>query len=276
MQELLPIPRISPTMKPAESFGMAGEMKWIPLKKLRIDTNYQRPVGERGTTNIRQIIGKFSWSCFSPLVVSERKGGVYAVIDGQHRAIAAASHGGIEMVPCIVITADEDQEALAFTTINGSVTAVMAQHLYYARLTAREPKAVALSKALAAAGATVLRVPKVAMAVGDCNAISTLERCLRHYGAETLIPALQTVTETDDGNPGLLKAPIISATCGVLGRNPLWRDAGERLFKAVERVGVKALYKEALISKASRGGAARLHYAKGLIDTLNQHLGDGK
>lgn len=274
MTTLLKIPTISTDKKlvPANP-GTPGVLMMVPLGKLLIDTKYQRPVGERGARNIRQIIENFSWACYSPLVVS-RRGEKFAVIDGQHRAIAAVTHGGIKEVPCLVITdATPEIEAKAFTIINGHVTSMMESHLFYARVAAKDPSALATLKACEAANVKILKMPTQAYKVGETLSVMTLERCLKKFGHDTLVTSLQTITETGNGNPGFVRAPIFHGTCEVLTESPYWRDAGEKLFKAIEKVGIPGLYTMAMREQAQVGGGLRLIYAKHLRVTLQRELG---
>lgn len=271
---VLPILKLNTQgLRPAKDLGKPGKLAWIPLSKIVIDTKYQRPVAERGARNIGQIVEGFKWAYFSPLVVTKRENGTYAAIDGQHRAIAAKTHGAIGEVPCLIIEADRQIEALAFTIINGQVTSVMPSHIFYARVAAEDPTAVGLLKACETAKVNVLRMPTTVYKIGDTLAIGTLQTCFKRFGKETLITALQTITETGNGNPGMVRAPIISGTCEVLNENTNWRDAGEKLFKAIERVGVPGLYALAMREQAQVGGSLRIFYGKHLRVTLQAALG---
>jgi hypothetical protein len=55
------------------------------------------------------------------------------------------------------------------------------------------------------------------------------------YGRETLITALQCITQTAEGNAGFVRATIIEALCEVLDANPSWRDAGDALLRAMDK-----------------------------------------
>jgi len=277
--QLLPIPRVALARpaRPNPNVGAPGRVTWLPLTKLVIDARYQRAVGERGERNIRHIVEHFDWACFSPLVVSRRADGLYAVIDGQHRAIAALSHGGIDRVPCLVLDTSPEREALAFAVINSQVTSILAQHLHYARVTSGDPHALEIARICEISGVRILRYARMysKQKSGDTLAINTLSSCLKRYGADTLITSLQTITQTGDGNPGGLRAPIIHATCGVLHYNKRWRDAGERLFKAMETTTVDRLYERALRDQAASSGPLKQFYAQHLYALLERELDSG-
>jgi hypothetical protein len=44
------------------------------------------------------------------------------------------------------------------------------------------------------------------------------------------------VTETGDGNPHMLKGVLIRALAEVLSKRPLWREAGDALFRAFDDI----------------------------------------
>lgn len=246
---LLPLHRLAfaEAVKPAADLGVKGEMLWLPLSKLRVDPRYQRPILANGRKTIRRIIERFEWSRFSPLVVGTRPGGLFAIIDGQHRATAALTHGGIVNVPCLVIRGGPEAEAAAFAIINGEVTAITGTQIHRARVVAGDKDAVRLDKVCERGGARVLRFPPGPgyWKPGDTLAIGTLRTCMARYGEDALITALQCVTETDDGNPGLLGAALIQGLCDALAGNERWLDSGEALFKAIETVGVRGILRTA-------------------------------
>jgi len=258
---------------PQSDLGIAGKLKWLNLGLLRIDPRYQRPIGARGRKNIRHIVEEFDWSLFSPIVVAGRPNGFFAIIDGQHRAIAAWTHGGIHEVPCLIIVGDERAEARAFAIINGQVTAVTPTQIHAARVMAGEPAALELDKVCQAAGVTVLRTPRGAYKVGETFAIGALETCLSKFGRDTLITALQCVTETGDGNAGMLNKACIMAFSDVLDRHRDWRDAGEALFKAVESAGgIASMLRVAKRLQNSHGGSVQKNLIRAVEGALAQTM----
>jgi ParB-like nuclease domain len=280
MSDLFPLPYLvfEKEPAPAADLGPKPELAWIRLDQLFIDPKYQRSVREDGRRNIKRIVERFRWSYFSPLIVSRRGPDRYAVIDGQHRGIGGVTHGGVKTVPCLIIDATQEEEAMAFAIINGQVTSMLPGQIYYARLAGNDPKALAVDAVCRAADVTILKWSKGQAgksAVGETFAIGTIERCLEVHGRDVLITALQLVTQTGDGNPGLLGQAIIYAGCEVLGRHPKWRDAGEKLFKAIETVSIPRLLKQAEQRRVDRGGAFRAHLIALLTDLFERELGDG-
>lgn len=167
-------------------------------------------------------------------MVAPVEGGFYAIVDGQHRTTAAMLRG-IERVPCQIVQADRAQQAAAYAAVNGNITKTTPQQLFYARLAAGHEDACELAEVCAAGGIEIVRrnTQIAKMKVGQTQAVGALSRCLREYGRDTLITALQCITQTADGNAGFVKATIIEALCEALRATGL-RDAGEALLRAMD------------------------------------------
>lgn len=215
--------------------GPAPQLQWVEVKDLAVDGSYQREISSRGATNVRRIAEHFDWSKFAPVIVAPVEGGMYAIVDGQHRTTAALLRG-MTKVPCQIVQADRAKQAEAFAAVNGNITRTTPTQIYHARLAAGDPKAAAITEVCAAAGVTVMRrnIIRERAKVGQTQAIGALLRCFEVYGRDTLITALQCITQTGDGNPGYVRAMIIEALCKVLTDEPRWRDAGEALLKALD------------------------------------------
>lgn len=133
----------------------APELAYVPIAALRFDDRYQRPLGPGNWAAIRKIAGAFTWAHFSPLLVAPLPGGLYAVVDGQHRAHAAALRR-IEAVPAMIVPMDLAQQARAFQWVNGQVVKVSPLQVYRAALTSGEGWARRIEGAVSAAGCRMM------------------------------------------------------------------------------------------------------------------------
>jgi hypothetical protein len=102
-------PFLTPDTKPSK-LGEHSSLTWLPKILLFVDARYQRQAtGRNSLRMIRRMIEEFAWSKFQPITVAEiREGshsGHYAVIDGQHRAIAAIALPSVTEVPCWIVNA---------------------------------------------------------------------------------------------------------------------------------------------------------------------------
>ncbi|WP_192242886.1 DUF6551 family protein [Mesorhizobium silamurunense] len=237
-----------------ENLGVAPRLDWVPIGWLRIDPAYQREVLRQGARNIGRIAREFDWSLFGIVVVAEIEGGLYAIVDGQHRTLGAALRG-IEAVPCLIIEADLSKQAKAFAAINGAVTKIHGLAIFAAEVAAGLPAAIALRDACDAAEVTICKYPVPAnnMKPNETLAIGTLQRCLKTYGSDHLTVALRCVTQTRRGEVGHLREPTIKALCHVLEVEPSWKEPENRLLKAMEKFDfAKELEKATVTAKQQR------------------------
>ena len=262
-------------MVPATTVGPAPMLDWIRIDKLVVDDVYQRPIRGAGVANVARIAAWFRWSCFAPVIVSPISGGLFAIIDGQHRATAAAACG-IEAVPCQIIIADVAQQAHAFKAINGAITKMSSSAIHAAAVAAGDPRAVALDEACSTAGVTVLRSNREAsqQKPGQTHAVNACGFCLEKYGRDVLVTALQCVTETTNNEPGMLTGPLIKALCEVLGGNAAWCNAGEALLRAFDEISLQSANEVAAQMVASQRGLSRqAALVKILTHELTHRLG---
>lgn len=202
--------------------GEKPRLEWLPVESLRVDSNYQRPILSKGRQNIARIVSDFSWSRFSPLVVTPIVKSLYAVIDGQHRA-AAAKRLGIAEVPCQVVAVNPNEAAAIFSTINGNVTPMTPQYIYKAALAAKEAWALAIDRISREAGLDVLtyhvqiskQKPRQTMMIG------TIRNRLERYGAEIVGLALEGMMASAKADrPGFARALALDAAIAKIHATP--------------------------------------------------------
>lgn len=215
--------------------GPAPQLVWLEIVLLVIDPTYQREIGRRGSQNVQAIAEHFDWSKFAPAMVAPIEGGLYAIVDGQHRITAAALRG-IEKVPCQIVQADRSKQAQAYAAVNGAITKTTPQQLFHAQVAAQNPEALEIAEVCAIGGVEIIRRNSLSskMKVGQTQAVGAIRHCLKRYGRNTLITALQCITQTSDGNPGFVRSTIIEALCSVLDSSPEWREAGDLLLRAMD------------------------------------------
>lgn len=135
----------------------------VDPRSLFVDPAYQRSVGERGLRQIRKIVEAFCWTKYKPPICAyaEHAGQtVLKVLDGQHTAIAAASHPDIDMIPVMIVEAAEvAAQAAAFVGQNTQRVAVTQLQLFFAEVTAGDVDALEVLKTCERAGVTIMRSP---------------------------------------------------------------------------------------------------------------------
>lgn len=216
--------------------GTPPMLQWLEISALRIDPRYQRPITPAGRRNVGAIAAGFCWSKFSPVIAAPIPGGLFSVIDGQHRCTAAALIG-IKTVPAMVMLVDAGAQAAAFKAINGNVTKVSPLALHRAAVMEGDPEAVALTETCAAAGVRVVpyNTPLERLQTGETLALAVLKRAMTDPGPEGLITVLTCITATDD-RPGVVSGPIVKALLQVIADRPAWGKARAALVAAVQEI----------------------------------------
>ncbi|MBA9071101.1 hypothetical protein FHR71_004878 [Methylobacterium sp. RAS18] len=249
----------------APLIGPAPMLQWIKISDLVVDMSYQRPIVGRGRINVTRIARDFRWTFFAPVVVSPVEGGMFAIIDGQHRTTAAALCG-FESVPCQVVIAAQGEQAAAFKAINGVTTPITPMALYAAALAAREAWAIEITEVCQRADVILLRYPIATdrQPPGQTMAVGALRACLRRYGADTLVIALRCVTQTQNNRSGMLSARVIKALSETVSSLSHMHDIENRIIEAAHHVDIEA----ALASINEQ----RLNGSKGPTDLLTEAL----
>jgi hypothetical protein len=226
----------------AASPGPEPTLRWIPIADLCIDPHYQGPITGIRRGDVHRIARAFSWSCFTPVVVAPLEAGNFAIIDGQRRTTAAALIG-LQSVPCQIVAVDREQQAAAYKTINRGIGSPSRMSRHAAAVAASDVQAVGLADICVRAGVELLRypVPLDRQSSGQTMAVGALTQCLRRYGENTLITALQCVTQTTNNQPGVLSARMIKALCAVLNGDRELRDSGLAVLEAFDAIDLIAL-----------------------------------
>jgi hypothetical protein len=144
-------------------FEPGGTPRALPIfemvkpETLLIDDGYQRESSERSLKLVRKIVAGWDWARFKPPVAVLTDAGL-ELIDGQHTAIAAATHPDIAEIPVMIIEAPERADrAGAFISHNRDRIAVTAPQLHVAAIAAGNGEAQAIQRVCAESGVEVLR-----------------------------------------------------------------------------------------------------------------------
>lgn len=218
------------------------EMDVIPLGDVYIDRAYQRLISETSRGRIGKIIREFTWARFGAVVVTRTSDG-YAVIDGQHRAIAALAVGATH-VPA-VICHHQDEQAMDFVAINTVRTMVATIDKFRARVAAGDADALEVAKILDDLNISTDVPAGHGLKPGQTRAVTTLEKMVRLAGKGIVFTALEMLLDAQPDEPNLLTAfaveVAVRATATVV-------DNGgdlDRLAAALEETDFETLKQEA-------------------------------
>lgn len=168
-------------------------------RELLVEESYQRDLSDRSLNLIRKIVQEWDWRRFKPPVVAFADDGL-RIIDGQHTAIAAASHPDIDMIPVMVVEAPELQaRALAFIGHNRDRLQVTPMQLHHASVAAGDPVSMTIERVCADAGVTLVRSAHGAYRwkVGDSVAVAAIRGVIERQGEARTRQILQTLVAAD-------------------------------------------------------------------------------
>jgi hypothetical protein len=247
--------------------GPAPLLQWVSVADLVVDETYQRPIERRGRANIVRIAEAFDWSRFAPLIVAPVAGGKLAVIDGQHRATAAAARG-VEQLPAMVVIADRARQAESFAAVNGQVTQISPLQLHKSRLAAGDAEALALDEVCRSAGVIVLASTRAStsMGVGETLAIGSLAASFRVLGPDRLRTVLRCLVAAAGEAPGMVNATSIKAVAQLVETRSDWTE--RHLVAAFEEIDLETELEDARVDAARR----RRPMAEALSDRLRPVL----
>lgn len=254
---------------PAAAVGVEPRFEWIAPEMLFVEQAYQRGLAEHSMTMIRRIVGAWNWARIKP-PVCVNVGGKLVVIDGQHTAIAAASHGGIPKIPVMIVQADTVKDrAAAFISQNRDRLALTAMHMHFAAVAAGDEIAVAAAEACAKAGVTVIRFGRGSRGVykvGETFAVGVIQRIVKKVGVHHCARALKVLI---DAKRAPLPANEIAAVA-VLLFEPEWKEKKVDLFDLATVIRSKSVaeWKAVSAGLASKGTPTRIALATALYRAL--------
>lgn len=128
-----------------------GSERYVAVRETFKDDTYAAPLKVH---RVQRIVDEFDWALFLRPLVSERRPGMYAVLDGNHRIEAVRRKFGTRTeVPVIVVSGlSLEEEAAIFTEMNARRRVMEPGEIYKGQLAAREPDALSMQAILDARG----------------------------------------------------------------------------------------------------------------------------
>lgn len=228
----------------------------VDPKTLFVDPAYQRQISERGLRQIRRIIEAFDWTKYKPPICAyaDHDGAtVLKVLDGQHTAIAAASHPHVDMIPVMIVeAADTASQAAAFVGQNTNHLGVTALQRHRADIVAGDEDALTVEQVCGRAHVVVLTSPpsRAEYQPRETVAINALRQLIDRRGAMKARMILEVLS-----NAGL--APITAnhvRAADLLMTDPEYADSFEPadLTKEIETAGATAEHEAKIFSVAHK------------------------
>lgn len=224
---------------PGEVKSSVPEIKWMSPGELLVDEDYQRGLSDRSVTLIRRIIAGWDWARFKPPVVAETDDGI-EVIDGQHTAIAAASHPDIAEIPVLVVRAESKADrAKAFVGHNKDRLGITATQMHHSAVAAGDDDALTVNQVCERAGLRILRNPPANghFKPKDTMAVAGIASLINRRGALGARKVLQVLA---DANCAPVGVTGIRAVETLLHETEFDGIAGEDITNTLIRLGPDA------------------------------------
>jgi len=250
---------------PRAQIGPRPRIMRIHPSELWVDGLYQRDLSRKSLKLIEKLVREWNWSRFSIPVVTNVDG-AWHVIDGQHTAIAALSHGGIGEIEVMVVESSAiGERADAFLGHNRDRIAVTNGELFFAAAASGDDDVNTALTVCKRAGATVLRNPSPGRPFrsGEIIAVAALMKLIKRRSAMQARLVIECLVKA-----GLapMSAEMINAVDAVL-HEPMYGDVEvDGVLDALSRYGNVIPTKAVELSLARK-----LPKARALAVVIYQH-----
>jgi hypothetical protein len=255
--------------------GTKPELKWIKLTELYVDHEYQRNAKSKASRkNLLYIQNNFCWAHCGALIVChvpEKK--QYAIVDGQHRYLAAMARSDILELPCVVISGQDFQrQAKGFVVVNQKRVKLNTLAAFHGAVAAGEPDAVSVKQLADECGIDIptTTVNRGETAPRQLQCVGTLVKMLGVYSHKQVVWALTIIPEAYPESEGQMRASIIKALAEFVKQHP---DADRtRMVRVLEELDVETVEKDAR-SYVSISGGTTTNAIVGMLERLYKNAG---
>lgn len=233
--------------------------------ELWVDGLYQRELSAKSKKLIEKLVREWDWKRFSVPVVT-RVDDAWHVIDGQHTAIAALSHGGIGEIDVMVVEAGEiGDRADAFLGHNRDRIAVTNGELFFAAAASGDEDVHTALNVCERAGATVLRNPSPGRPFrpGEIIAVAALMKLVKRRSAMQARVVIEVLV---NARLAPISAEAINAVDAVLHNQPYGDVEPASVVEAFQKFGSVISAKTVELALAKR-----IPRARALAIVLYQH-----
>jgi hypothetical protein len=245
---------------------------WVEIDTLVIDRRYQRDLTPKGRSMIQRMANDWDWRKYQPILVAPAEDGTLAIVDGQHRAHAAALVG-LEKIPAMTVAMTLQEQATGFAAVNRDRVGVSMHQIYRAELAAGAEWAVACRDAVAAAGCKLATSNNSTKdkKPGTIYAIGLIRRMVRNGEASAVTNGLAAIRASSQAEDiaawqGLVITPWLAA----LATNQ--RFARLDLPAIFDLLDIPTMTDKARVKARQTGTSARAIVVAEICDTLRAAL----
>jgi hypothetical protein len=251
----------------------AIDLDLVPLISCFVDDRYQRRVSQGSMMRIRRILRDFTWARFGAITVARTKDNGYAVIDGQHRVIAARTLG-IADVPAVIVSGDTADQAADFVGINTTRTSVATIDKFRARVASGDETACEVAELLSRLDISTDVAAGTSLQPRQTRAVTLLEKMIKRIGAGEVYTTLEILLDAQPDQKNLLTAFAIDVCAMTLHRVVMAEGDINRLADRIAVTDFESLRPRAATISKQKGGGAK-HSVEGaslLLQDYNRGL----
>lgn len=178
----------------------APSLSWVDLSALVIDERYQRQITPKGRALIQRIANGWDWKRYQPILIAATTDGRFAVVDGQHRAHAAAVVG-LQSLPAMIVPMAPAEQASSFTAVNTERVALNKAAIFKAQLAAGDPIAIEAARLCEEAGCRLMTYAPTASQrkPGDVFVHKLILSMAANGEGEAVIAGLRAIRQSEFG-----------------------------------------------------------------------------
>lgn len=241
-----------------------GSFQNIHKSMLSIPFEYQRDVVD---AKVLDIAANWTWFGCGSLVVAYREG-IYWVVDGQHRLLAALRRSDIQEMPCMVFASDNlKAEAGAFLVVNSGRKPVTAIGKQKALVISGDDTAVFINVVFERLG---LQASKTALSVGRVKCVALCMRLARQNRARFEAAMELTAQIAKKDNEPIYEKVLDSLF--YLEANCESKLGDKRLRDRLMQIGTRGIIDAANRASAFYARGGQRVWAVGVLEAVNKGL----
>jgi Family of unknown function (DUF6551) len=238
------------------------ELEIVQIAELQVDRSYQRDLNQN---LVEKILRDWQMIATDAITVSRRTDGSLWIVNGQHRAAAAALANETEMIAFVYEGLTVAEEAALRLKANNNRQDT-AQERFHGQLTSGNEESLAILRLAEEFGSTVNRSPNKHSGI---NCVSALEMVFRLDGGLTLRQVFALLRDANIRLAGeTATEPVLRGLAWFL-RQHSHEYERNHLRKRLEVVGINDLLQRARAHQNSLRGSMWVNFYRAVVEVYN-------
>lgn len=247
---------------------LEAEIDVLPLVGLHVDQqHYQRPLS---TSRVNKYAQNWDLAAAGVITVNRRSNGLLYVVDGQHRALAAAKAGETEILAQVFNGLTVDQEARLFRIKNAEIGPMKAIHTFRAALQEGLPEAVDINDVVESLGGVMSHKEGGGHTVVAVAALQAVYRARKNGGRQGLHDVLSIIKDAFGSlERKYANGEMIRGLHFLLTAHEADGIDRRRVVTVMKREGIEGLGAKAGLERQLQGGGGFRNWYRALLRAYN-------